>query len=287
MTKGPVPRPLVERFWSKVDQTGECWLWMSRTFPNGYGQFAFKAPSGIWKGCQAHRMAFELAHGVIPEGLCVLHTCDRPLCVRPEHLFLGTLSDNTRDMVRKGRDGRRTHPERFARGERIGNSRLTAAQVTAIRAEHRPRKKRGIGTTADLARRYGLCRSTIQRIANGNGWKHLLGVVALFLVSSIPVGAEERIYDSSDTLAAIDAASLETGVSRAWIYRTISCETGTTFDPRAVGHRGELGAAQLAPWGELRRFYQWGNDNPFDPYQSITFMAHRFAQGGSGAWSCS
>lgn len=94
-------------------------------------------------------------------------------------------------------------------------------------------------------------------------------------------------YTSDDTRAAISQASAEIGVSEAWLYRTVDCETGGTFNPYAIGKRGELGAAQLAPWGELRRFRDWGYLDPFSPYQAVRFMAQRFAVGGSGAWSCS
>lgn len=96
----------------------------------------------------------------------------------------------------------------------------------------------------------------------------------------------DEAYTPDDTRAAISQASAEIGVSEAWLYRTVDCETGGTFNPYAVGKRGELGAAQLAPWGELRRFRDWGYLDPFSPYQSIRFMAQRFAVGGSGAWSC-
>jgi hypothetical protein len=92
------PRPIAERFWEKVDRTGDCWLWTGSG--DRYGHVRLNG-----KIVQAHRVAWELTNGPIPEGLQCLHTCDRPLCVNPEHLWLGTRSDNMLDMVAKGRKG--------------------------------------------------------------------------------------------------------------------------------------------------------------------------------------
>jgi hypothetical protein len=94
--------PLEERFWAKVDKSGDCWLWTGATGgKDGYGkiQRGRRGMGYLW----AHRVAFDLEYGAIPLGLQVLHRCDNPLCVRPEHLFLGTRSDNMRDAANKGR----------------------------------------------------------------------------------------------------------------------------------------------------------------------------------------
>ena len=115
----------------------------------------------------------------------------------------------------------------------------------------------------------------------------LFGVlVGLVAGAAFGIHAQERLWTSDDTLAAIDEAAAETGVSHAWLYRTVRCETGFTFDPYSRGRQGELGAAQLHPRGELLRFYAWGYDDPYSPYQSVRFMAQRFAAGGWRAWSC-
>ena len=87
-----------QRFWDKVKKTPACWVWAGVTFRNGYGQFG--------RHSLAHRIAWELMYGPIPAGLCVLHRCDNPPCVRPDHLFLGTVADNNHDMCAKGRNGR-------------------------------------------------------------------------------------------------------------------------------------------------------------------------------------
>lgn len=89
---------LSERFWSKVCQSDACWEWTRSTNHAGYGQI-----SGQGTVLLAHRLSWELHFGKIPSGQCVLHKCDNRLCVRPDHLFLGTRPENTQDMMSKGR----------------------------------------------------------------------------------------------------------------------------------------------------------------------------------------
>jgi hypothetical protein len=96
------------RFWAKVrvlDSDKPCWMWTgSRTSNGRYGQFAWAARFGRTRPVGAHRTAYELAHGVeIADGLQILHSCDTPLCVNPNHLFLGTHTDNMQDASGKGR----------------------------------------------------------------------------------------------------------------------------------------------------------------------------------------
>lgn len=98
---GPKPRPLADRFWEKVDRGEECWTWkpeFSRN-PGGYGMFTPRHGARVG----AHRISWELANGPIPPGMFVLHHCDNPPCVRPDHLWLGTHLDNMADMKAKGR----------------------------------------------------------------------------------------------------------------------------------------------------------------------------------------
>jgi len=95
-------RPAEERFRTKVRKTRGCWLWTGATNLQGYGVFGRgnRAAGNVL----AHRFAWELEHGPIPAGMCVLHRCDRPLCVKTAHLFLGTQQENLADMRAKHRD---------------------------------------------------------------------------------------------------------------------------------------------------------------------------------------
>jgi len=99
-------RTLEERFWAKVERGEGCWLWTASRTSTGYGQINVDH-----RPLKAHRVAWELTYGPIPDGLFVCHHCDVPLCCRPDHLFLGNDADNMRDCAAKGRNGmtRKTH----------------------------------------------------------------------------------------------------------------------------------------------------------------------------------
>ena len=95
-------RPLAERFWPKVQKGDGCWIWTAggdRT--TGYGRIRIGTRGTLQ--ALAHRVAWELTYGPVPEGLIVCHHCDNPRCVRPDHLFVGTYVDNMRDAEAKGR----------------------------------------------------------------------------------------------------------------------------------------------------------------------------------------
>ena len=156
------------RFWTRVDRSGECWLWTGATSPKGYGRF--------WAGGvtrRSHRVAWKITNGDIPDGLLVLHKCDTPRCVRPDHLFLGTYADNNIDCRDKGRsafgdrNGSRIHPERLERGERRYNSKLTEADVRSIR------KLKGLESQYITAAKFGVSQRTVCVIQRGNGWRHV------------------------------------------------------------------------------------------------------------------
>jgi hypothetical protein len=114
---------LSERFWAKVKKGESCWLWAAWRLPSGYGQI--RAGERLLR---AHRVAWELTNGPIPDGLCVLHNCpggDNPACVNPAHLWLGTNAENTHDMVAKGRYARHNAEKtRCPRGHRYAGENL-------------------------------------------------------------------------------------------------------------------------------------------------------------------
>ena len=96
-----------ERFWSKVDKSGDCWVWTAAVVGSRNPKFDHVGGYGVFgigrKVYRAHRVSWEMAHGPIPDGMLVCHSCDNRGCVRPSHLFLGDQADNVRDMDSKGR----------------------------------------------------------------------------------------------------------------------------------------------------------------------------------------
>jgi hypothetical protein len=146
---------LVVSFWSHVKKTGGCWLWMGAKYRNGYGVFGWRNKRNI----TAHRAAYVLTHGGIPDGMDICHTCDNRGCVNPSHLWAGTPTDNMRDCKKKGRT---------ARGERNGQAKITEREMCLIRSE----RARGVLLT-DLATKYKLTFQQISSIANRKTWKHI------------------------------------------------------------------------------------------------------------------
>jgi len=144
------------RFWSKVRIRGfsECWPWQAGK-ADGYGAFGI----GRSQNFLAHRVAWTLANGPIPAGLCVCHHCDNPPCQNPRHFFLGTQGDNARDRARKGR-------QIPPRGERNGQAKLNNKKVCAIRAEY----VSGHISQKTLARQFGVTQSNISLIVHHKRW---------------------------------------------------------------------------------------------------------------------
>lgn len=153
----------VRRFWEKVEIGNSCWLWTAGKTPNGYGKH---------KVCRttigAHRFSYELHYGKVPAGMLVCHRCDNPICVRPDHLFLGTPADNMADKVRKGRQakGKQLNLPSVC-GERNPNAKLMFAQVTMIREEHAS----GRTSYRLLAERFGVSKGMIAFIVRGENWR--------------------------------------------------------------------------------------------------------------------
>lgn len=136
-----------ERFWSKVVKTTSgCWEWQGSTNTNnGYGRF--------WDNghhTTAHHFAWEQYNGKPPEGKCICHHCDNPKCVNPDHLFTGTLRENSIDAVRKNRHV----------------NKLTTEQVTEIRKLI----EGGQVTRKEIAKMFGVSGSNISAIKKGRSW---------------------------------------------------------------------------------------------------------------------
>lgn len=150
---GRYDRTPEERFWEKVTKnTDGCWLWTAAKNKDGYGVFYV---AGALVG--AHKFSWEIQNG--PTRLSVLHTCDTPACVRPDHLFVGTQLDNMRDCAKK---------KRGPWGERSGRSRLTKEAVRSIREQSANGAR-----DCDLARSYKVDPSTISNIVSRRRWNNL------------------------------------------------------------------------------------------------------------------
>jgi hypothetical protein len=154
-------RALRDRLARKVAKAGssECWLWTGHTDGSGYGLLRV---GRLRK--RAHRIAYELFVGPIPDGLQVLHRCDTPACTNPAHLFLGTARDNIADKVAKGRQAR--GPAMGRQGSRHHNARLNAAQVASIRASVQDGRTQRV-----IAAEFGISQTTVSQIINHKRWK--------------------------------------------------------------------------------------------------------------------
>jgi hypothetical protein len=159
-------------FWDHVEKSDGCWIWTGSRRAFGYGRTIVNG-----RPIAAHRAAWEQTHGPIPDGLLLLHTCDNPPCVRPDHMALGTQIDNLRDMTAKGRRavGDR-HPSHLnpalRQGERHGGHLLSESDVITIRNSTIRGFRRGDLTK--LAKTHGVTVSAIWDVVHGKSWRHLL-----------------------------------------------------------------------------------------------------------------
>lgn len=150
-------------FWDRVDKSSGiegCWPW-TLAKSCGYGQFGRKV-GGKLKNFRTHRLALEykLQRHLLP-GECACHKCDNPECCNPNHLFVGTQTENMADMNSKGRNA--WHRPRKTTGEAHGMAKLTAGQVDAIRRDHR--------VLREVARDYNVSIQQIWRIRHRKGWR--------------------------------------------------------------------------------------------------------------------
>ena len=159
-------RTLEERFWAKVDKSDGCWNWTGAKSSGGYGSINISGAIKI-----AHRVSWSMVNGPIPSGdhhgtMCILHKCDNTLCVRPDHLVLGTQKENMADMVSKDRSLKGVS---INIGSTHGLAKLTEGAVKQIRKYYAP----GGCTQKWLAQVYGVSRQTIGVITRNEYWSHV------------------------------------------------------------------------------------------------------------------
>ena len=149
--------PIVDRIMRKTTKTSTCWLWKGSRGHMGHGQIMCDRNVHNRRFLvSTHRAMWEYANGPIPDGLCVLHRCDVPNCVRPDHLFIGTKSDNSADMVSKGRQ---------KKGDELPQSKLTESDVRAIRSSVLPQNA--------IAKQFGISQPAVCAIRTRKAWKHV------------------------------------------------------------------------------------------------------------------
>jgi len=160
------PKPLedpIPRFWKYVNKTEGCWLWTADT-RKGYGRFWFDGHS-----VPAQRFIFEQLHGKQPSHIHICHKCDVPLCVRPDHLFAGTVTDNVQDAIRKGRwNYSKRESEKYVRGENNHKAKMTEETVRELRSLE------GQLSHQALARKFGITKYAAFSILRRLTWKHVL-----------------------------------------------------------------------------------------------------------------
>jgi len=155
-------KTILDRFMDKVEMIPDCgcWIWMGSLDASGrkstrrYGTMFYNG-----KREQAHRVSWEIYNGQIPKHMLVLHRCDTPSCVNPNHLFIGTHLDNMKDCINKNR--RVNHI-----GTLNGHAKLSADDIMKIKMDNR--------TPKEIAHTYNMSRNHIYKILNGNVWKHLI-----------------------------------------------------------------------------------------------------------------
>ena len=159
---GSIAGDQAERFWSHVNKTEECWEWTGFKGHGGYGHFKWRRGDRDYVTQPAHRVAFTLAVRPLEPGELVLHKCDNPRCVRPDHLEAGNQSKNISDCYARGRGVVRP-------GSLSPMAKLTESQVIEMRAAYSGKR----GEIADLAKKYGVSQATASEIIHRKLWRHV------------------------------------------------------------------------------------------------------------------
>jgi hypothetical protein len=150
----------IQRFWRQVEITDGCWIWTGYRNASGYGRMRIH---GIGRAMIfAHHISYEIHHGPVPDGGWVLHHCDNPPCIRPDHIYLGTPKQNSQDAVTRGR-----RPD--VRGENNGFSKLTEAGVREIRRRAEAGEKVG-----SIAKDLGMSYPGVRDIIIRRNWPHVV-----------------------------------------------------------------------------------------------------------------
>ncbi len=154
----------------KFDDDG-CWEWTGARQQKGYGVIHLKNYDFPERVVAVHRLVYSICVSPVPDGLCVLHRCDNPPCCRPDHLFLGTDSDNIADKVAKGRQAvgpvvRKNHEH--LKGEAVLTAKLTADDVLEIR-----RRFADCDRPSEIAGAFGISETHLYYIVRGESWPHL------------------------------------------------------------------------------------------------------------------
>jgi len=160
-----IEQKYIDLFWNKVDKSNDCWNWRAYKDRDGYGIFGIKH-LGQFK---AHRFSLMIQGVDIPEGYVVMHHCDNPSCVRPEHLKPATVAENNLDKLLKNR-------QKGCPGEHNARSKLTEQQVKEIKARAQVGCRTGYhngSNLKELAKEYSVCVDTIRLIARNKIWTHI------------------------------------------------------------------------------------------------------------------
>lgn len=148
----------ITKFWGKITKSNFCWVWRGLVTKDGYGRISIYGKTVL-----THRLSWVLHFGEIPKELGVLHKCDNPSCVNPDHLFLGTFQENMRDKINK---------KRHTFGSIVEQSDLTERDILEIRRRYESRSS-GSNGSKSLSKEFNISQVSINDIVTRKTWKHI------------------------------------------------------------------------------------------------------------------